>query len=64
MISSAVNGARQHSIIFHVSIPFEHDTVRFVEYTRRTLQEITVKSLAFKPYLSLAHGGAVYQLWL
>ena len=43
-----------------MSIPFEHDTVRLVERTHRTLQEMTVKSLAFKPDLSLAYWGMAY----
>ena len=43
-----------------MSIPFEHDTVRLVERTHRTLQEMTVKSLAFKPHLSSSDWGMAY----
>ena len=52
--------AKQHNIIFKVSIPFKHDTVRVVEHTHRTLQEMTLKSLAFKPHLSSAYLGIAY----
>ena len=44
-----------------MSIPFEHDTVRLIERTHRTLQEMTVKDLAFKPHLSSAYWGFPYQ---
>ena len=61
LTSAAVHWAKQHNIIFKVSIPFEHDTVRVVERTHRTLQEMTVKALAFKPHLSSAYWGMAYE---
>ena len=39
----------------------EHDTVRLVEQTHRTLQEITVKCLAFKPHFSSEYWGLAYE---
>ena len=59
--SLAAHWARQHNIQFNVSIPFEHDTVRLVECTHRTLQEMTVKRLAFKSHLSSAYWRFAYQ---
>ena len=52
IISTTTAWAREHHIIFIPSIPHEHDTVRVVERTHRTLQEMVVKSLAHKPHLS------------
>ena len=59
--SSTIHWARQHQIIFKTSIPFEYDTVWLVERTHRILQEMTVKSLAFKPHLSPAYWGMAYE---
>ena len=61
LTSSALHWTRQYHIIFEVSIPFEHDTVRVVERTHRTLQEMTVKCLAFKSHLSSAYLDVAYE---
>ena len=58
---SAIHWTRQHNVIFKVSIPFKHDTVKVVERTHRTLQEMTVKCFAFKPHLSSAFWGMAYE---
>ena len=61
LTSSAIHWAREHNVKFKVSIPFEHDNVKVVERTHRTLQEMTVKCLAFKPHLSPAYWGMAYE---
>ena len=55
--STTAAWAREHQIIFISSIPHEHDTVRVVEWTHRTLLEMVVKSLAYKPHLSPSFWG-------
>ena len=61
LTSAATHWAKRHNILFKASIPFEHDTVRVVERTHRTLQEMTVKALAFKPHLSSEYWGLAYE---
>ena len=52
--------ASSNKILFIPSIPYERDTVRSVERVHRTLQEMVVKSLAFKPHLSPSFWGLSY----
>jgi hypothetical protein len=59
--SAAASWARTNFITVRPSVPHEHDTVRLVERTHRTLQEMTVKSLFQKPHLSPSYWGMAYQ---
>jgi hypothetical protein len=52
--------AASHDIIFQPSIPFEHNTVRVVERTHRTLQEMVVKVLAHKLHLTFEYWAMAY----
>jgi hypothetical protein len=52
--------AESHDIVFQPSIPFEHNTVRKVERTHRTIQEMVVKLLANKSHLSSEYWALAY----
>jgi hypothetical protein len=52
---------KKHDISFQQSIPFTHNTARHVKRLHRTLQEMVVKTMGNKFYLTPQFWGVAYQ---